>query len=125
MAAVDAYSKVCQAAYMATGKDVRKRLKQRAEAEAARRGGMLEEPTPETVRIAPEAYRALARYAAATHTTLLDSLTLAARILEREAFFAGLNADFAALRSDKKAWREEQEERTAWDATNADGLVDE
>jgi hypothetical protein len=44
---------------------------------------------------------------------------------ERRAFIKGVVSDFAALRSDPKAWAEELAERQAWDATSSDGLEDE
>jgi hypothetical protein len=37
----------------------------------------------------------------------------------------GLAADFAALSANPDQWAEEQEERLAWDQTNADGLANE
>ncbi len=39
-----------------------------------------------------------------------------------DSFFAELNSAFARLRRDKSGWKEEMEERRAWDATLADGL---
>jgi hypothetical protein len=44
---------------------------------------------------------------------------------QRKCFLEGLNADFASLRNNPKAWQEEQEERGAWDRTLGDGLEDE
>jgi hypothetical protein len=44
---------------------------------------------------------------------------------ERQSFLEGVNADFAALRNNPDAWRDEQAERAAWDRTLADGLKDE
>jgi hypothetical protein len=44
---------------------------------------------------------------------------------ERARFLEGLNADFDALRSDAKAWSEEEKERKDWEATLADGLDDD
>ena len=38
-----------------------------------------------------------------------------------DRFFAEFNSAFARLRKDKGAWKEEQEERRAWDATLGDG----
>ncbi len=42
----------------------------------------------------------------------------------RQRFLDATNAAFAALRNDPERWREELEEREAWDATLADGLED-
>jgi len=44
---------------------------------------------------------------------------------ERRAFLEGCNADYARLRADPDAWREELEERAAWDCTLMDGLKDD
>ena len=52
-------------------------------------------------------------------TEILDKAIEAYR---RARFLAGLNEDFAALRQNRAAWEEEQQERRAWDATLADGL---
>jgi hypothetical protein len=43
----------------------------------------------------------------------------------RRVFLELLNRDFAALRADAKAWKEEVAERAQWDATLADGLEDD
>ncbi len=40
----------------------------------------------------------------------------------RASFLAGLNGDFAALRQNRAAWEEEQQEQRALDVTLADGL---
>ena len=41
----------------------------------------------------------------------------------RTVFLEKLNGDFAALRSNPDAWKEEQEERQLWEQTIADGLL--
>jgi hypothetical protein len=41
---------------------------------------------------------------------------------QREKFPDRVNAAYAALRNDPKAWREEQAERTLWDKALGDGL---
>lgn len=38
----------------------------------------------------------------------------------RRKFLEGLNEDFKALKTDKKAWREELKERKMWDKTLLD-----
>jgi hypothetical protein len=40
----------------------------------------------------------------------------------RKDFWKRTNAAFAALRRDPDAWKSEQEERSAWDVTLADGI---
>jgi hypothetical protein len=46
------------------------------------------------------------------------------RATNHSPFLEGLNADFAKLRNDRRAWAEEQSEREAWDATLADDLTE-
>ena len=43
----------------------------------------------------------------------------------RDKFLRDANADFAALKRDKKAWKEELKEREIWEQTLADGLARE
>jgi len=43
----------------------------------------------------------------------------------RERFLRDANADFAALKKNRKAWREELAERKLWERTLGDGLDDE
>ena len=54
-------------------------------------------------------------------TEILDK---AIEFYRGQRFLDGLNADFAALRQNKAAWKEELTERDSWDATLADGLED-
>ncbi len=42
-------------------------------------------------------------------------------VTDPDRYFEKLNASFARLRNDRKAWKEELEERRAWDATLMDG----
>lgn len=51
-----------------------------------------------------------------------DSVARAIEHYRRQKFLERINADYAALRADPEAWREEQEERDAWDSTLMDGL---
>jgi len=44
---------------------------------------------------------------------------------QRDKFLDEVNAAYAALRNDPKAWKAEQAERALWDNTLADGLDDE
>ena len=52
-------------------------------------------------------------------------LDKAPELHRRDRFLRDANADFAALRRDKKAWREELQERDLWEQTVADGLAKE
>lgn len=49
-------------------------------------------------------------------------LDKAIEAFRRQRFLEGLARDFADLRADPEAWREEQEERRVWDSTLADAL---
>ena len=40
----------------------------------------------------------------------------------RESFLRAANTDYAALRNDPKAWKEELRERELWEQALADGL---
>jgi hypothetical protein len=43
----------------------------------------------------------------------------------RDKFLDGVNAAFARLRNDPKAWQEEQAERVLWEKTLSDGTEKE
>jgi hypothetical protein len=63
-------------------------------------------------------------------TTLEERLNVerearTAKARERQAFLKGVNADFAALRRDPKAWAEELAEQESLDGTLMDGLEGE
>ena len=77
-----------------------------------------------TVRIGMIAHRTLQALAEQTGTSMQSVLEKAIEEYQRKCFLDGLNADFAVLRGNPKAWQEEQKERAAWDATLADGLED-
>lgn len=51
--------------------------------------------------------------------TILDK---AIERYRRDKFVRDANADFAALKRDPKAWREELKERDLWEQTLSDGL---
>jgi hypothetical protein len=57
--------------------------------------------------------------------SLSSTLEKAVETLRRQTILEETNRAYAALRSDPKKWREEQEERAAWEATLADGLEDD
>lgn len=75
-----------------------------------------------TIRINKSAHAALRRLAEETDEPMTEVLDKAIEAYRRQRFLEGLNADFAALRSDPAAWADEDAERRAWDATLADGL---
>lgn len=78
-----------------------------------------------TVRVDPAAHAALAEIARTKHLSLTEALSRAVAAYRREVFLEGVASDYAALRLDPKAWAAEMVERTAWEATTADGLQDE
>jgi len=75
-----------------------------------------------TVKINAETYAKLKETVAETGEPMIVVLAKAVDAYRRQAFLEGVNADFAALRNDRRAWAEEQSERAAWDATMADDL---
>ena len=75
-----------------------------------------------TVRITRSAHAALRSLAEEADESMTETLDKAIEAYRRASFLAGLNGDFAALRQNRAAWEEEQQERRAWDATLADGL---
>jgi predicted transcriptional regulator len=77
-----------------------------------------------TVRITSSAHAALRALAEETDESMTEILDKAIEAYRRQRFLAGLNSDFAALRSDPVAWEEEQAERKKWDATLSDRLED-
>jgi hypothetical protein len=75
-----------------------------------------------TVKINAETYVKLKETVAETGEPMIVVLAKAVDAYRRHAFLEGVNADFAALRDDRRAWAEEQSDRDAWDATLADDL---
>lgn len=78
-----------------------------------------------TVRIKPETHRRLQQLARDSKRSLPDVLDEAISEYERKKFLEGVREDYARLRADPEAWREELEERALWDVTLMDGLEDE
>ena len=77
------------------------------------------------IRISPHAkatLRALAKQAGKPMQAVLDE---AIEHYQREKFMDEVNAAYARLQVDPKTWKEELDERQAWDATLKDGLETE
>jgi len=77
------------------------------------------------IRITPRSksvLRALAEREGKPMQAVLDE---AVEHYQRDKFLDEVNAAYATLRNDPKAWKEEQAERALWDKTLADGLKDE
>jgi predicted transcriptional regulator len=77
-----------------------------------------------TVRISCSAHTTLRGLAEETGESMTEILDKAIEAYGRQQFLAGLNADFAALRSNPAAWDEEVAERKEWDALLVDCIQD-
>lgn len=78
-----------------------------------------------TVRIRASALESLRQLSAEMAEPMSAVLEKAIEAYRRQRFFDQLNAEYAALRADPEAWREELEERRLWEATLMDGLEPE
>jgi len=78
-----------------------------------------------TVRIDSSTHKTLQKLSAQTGQKMQEILGEAIELYRRKLFLEKANAAFAALKADPQAWKEEQEERTAWDVTFLDGLKDD
>lgn len=74
------------------------------------------------VRLSPRAHALLRKIADEEQQSMQAVLDEAIERYRRERFLYAANADFAALKRDAKAWREEIRERELWERTLADGL---
>jgi hypothetical protein len=77
------------------------------------------------IRITPRSkavLRALAKKDGKPMQAVLDE---AIEHYRRDRFLDEVNAAYAALRKNSKAWKAEQAERALWDRTLSDGLIDE
>ena len=75
-----------------------------------------------TARISEPIHRTLHHLAKKQGTSIKEVLEAAIESYRRQCFLNESNAAFATLRKSPTAWREEQEERTAWNQTLNDGL---
>ena len=78
-----------------------------------------------TVRINPRCHAKLREIAKETREPMTAVLEKAIEEYRRQQFLRKLNAEFALLRKNNKAWKQELKERAAWDATLSDGLGDD
>lgn len=74
-----------------------------------------------TIRISEPAHRILRQLAQQDHKPMQAILEQAIEAYRRQRFLEGLGADFAVLRENETEWNAEQQERSDWDATLADG----
>lgn len=77
-----------------------------------------------TVRIGRHAHEILRELSARTGQPAREILRIALEEYRRKLFLEELNRGFAALKRNKRAWREELMERRVWDGALADGLDD-
>lgn len=77
-----------------------------------------------TVRIDSSTHKMLQSLSAQTGRKMQEILGEAVELYRRKLLLDKANAAFAALKADSQAWKEEQEERAAWDVTLLDVLKD-
>ena len=77
-----------------------------------------------TVRITASDKEALKRLSAETGKKMQDLVGEALELYQRTLFLKKANEAYAALRSDQGAWRQEEEERVAWENTLLDDVGD-
>ncbi len=76
-----------------------------------------------TTRIFDTDHVLLQELAAQTGKHQQEIIHAALQAFHRERMLDEINAAFAQLKRDDKAWRESQAERTAWDGTAEDGFT--
>ena len=76
-----------------------------------------------TIRISDTARGTLRALARAEGKSMLALIDEAVEALRRQRFLEQVNAAYAALRDDPRAWEDVEAERREWDVTLADGLV--
>jgi hypothetical protein len=77
------------------------------------------------VRMSPRAHDLLRRLAEEEQQSMQAVLDEALERYRRERFLRAANADFAALRNNRQAWKQELRERKLWEQTLADRLTKE
>lgn len=77
-----------------------------------------------TVRINDSAHATLRALSKRRRQPMQAILAQAIEEYRRKTLLEDANRAYAALRKNPQAWREEEKERRAWDATLADGLSD-
>lgn len=86
--------------------------------------GMKSATRTSIVRLSQRAHTVLRQIADEEQQSMQAVLDKAIERYRRERFLHAANADFAALKSDPKAWKEELKERELWEHTLADGLAE-
>lgn len=75
-----------------------------------------------SIRIDEQALAVLRELARRQRQPVQTVLKQAIDSYRREKFLEEANAAFAALRNNREAWTEEQQERDLWDLASGDGL---
>jgi hypothetical protein len=76
-----------------------------------------------TVRLDAASRETLKELAAQSGQSMQEVLRRAVEEYRRRVFLEGVNAAYARLRRDPRAWEQAGREREEWDATVADGLA--
>jgi hypothetical protein len=76
------------------------------------------------VRIDEKSHRVLRDLAIVDRCSMQEVLSRALEEYRRIRFLKEANAAYAALRQNARLWKEDQKERSAWDATLVDGGSD-
>jgi hypothetical protein len=74
------------------------------------------------VRVSSHTHALLSELAAEANESMQAVLDKAVERYRRESFLRAANRDFAALKRNPKAWKEELRERQVWEQTLMDGL---
>ncbi len=77
------------------------------------------------IRISPHSKAVLRTLAKQEGKPMQAVLDEASEHYQRDKFLDDVNAAFAKVRSDSKAWKEEQAERALWDKALDDGIETE
>jgi hypothetical protein len=77
------------------------------------------------VRISPRTHELLRQLAEEEQQSMQSVLDTALERYRRDRFLRAANADFAALKADGKAWKQELHDRELWEKTVADGISKE
>ena len=78
-----------------------------------------------TIRISPSSHEILKEESKSSGRSMQSVLDEAIEQFRRRRFISEVNASFAQVREDERAWGEVLKEREAWDTTTMDGLGDE
>jgi len=78
-----------------------------------------------TVRISASVHNLLKQESQESGQTMQAVLEEAIELLRRKRFLDEVNAGYARVREDERAWGEMLDERAAWETTDGDGLKDD